>query len=192
MENEQNMVDEQELTEPQATDQEETEEVTNNSDSDESDTPLTAEDRIEELEIELKEQKDKFLRLFAEFDNFKKRTAKERIELIKTAGQDIISDLLTVLDDFERAFNATEKQSDIEELKSGFMLIKDKLFKTLANKGLEAMDAQGKEFDADFHEAITEIPAGSDDMVGKVVDVIEKGYLMNKKIIRYARVVVGK
>ena len=188
MENEQNTVEEERLPESQTTE----EDVKKEAETKEKEEEGTPQEQIEELEIELKEQKDKFLRLFAEFDNFKKRTAKERIELIKTAGQDIITDLLTVLDDFERAFDATEKETNVEEIKNGFVLIKDKLFKTLANKGLEPMDALGKEFDADFHEAITEIPAPSEDMKGKVVDVIEKGYLMNKKIIRYARVVVGK
>ncbi len=147
---------------------------------------------IEELQIQLQEQKDKFVRLYAEFDNYKKRTAKERLEVIKTAGQDIIKDLLPVLDDFDRAEKSIETSEEIEAVKEGFKLIKDKLFKTLSNKGLQAMQALEKDFDADLHEAITEIPAPSEELKGKIVDVIEKGYSLNDKIIRYAKVVIGK
>lgn len=148
--------------------------------------------QLEESEIQLKEQKDKFLRLFAEFDNYKKRTSKERLELIKTAGQDVIIDLLPILDDFDRAEKSMSSSDDIATAKEGFQLIKDKMFKKLELKGLKSMESQGKEFDADFHEAITEIPAPNEALKGKVVDVIEKGYTLNDKIIRYAKVVVGK
>ncbi len=149
-------------------------------------------EELEEARIQLAEQKDKFLRLFAEFDNYKKRTAKERIELIKTAGQDVVSDMLSVIDDFDRALKATSESNDAEAAKKGFELIREKLISVLGNKGLKAMESRGTEFDADFHEAITEIPAPSEDLKGKVVDVIEKGYTLNDKIIRYAKVVVGK
>lgn len=147
---------------------------------------------LEEVQIQLKEQKDKFLRLYAEFDNYKKRTAKERIELIKTAGQDIIMDMVAVVDDVERAEKSMETSEDIQALKDGFKLIKEKLFGKLKNKGLSPMDSMSKPFDPDFHEAITEIPAPNEELKGKVVDVIEKGYTLNDKIVRYAKVVVGK
>lgn len=147
---------------------------------------------LQEAKIQLQEQKDKFLRLYAEFDNFKKRTAKERLELIKTAGQDIIVDLLPVLDDFDRAEKSMLGNDDVNVAKEGFKLIKEKLYSKLENKGLSVMDSQDKDFDADFHEAITEIPAPNEELKGKVVDVIEKGYTLNQKIIRYAKVVVGK
>lgn len=149
-------------------------------------------EEVEELRIQLAEQKDKFLRLFAEFDNYKKRTAKERLEMMKTAGQDIIEELLPVLDDFERASKAMAESEDFKAAKSGFDLIREKIFKKLEFKGLEPMDSQGKDFDPDYHEAITEIPVTDDKLKGKVVDVIEKGYMLNQKIIRYAKVVVGK
>lgn len=149
-------------------------------------------DELEETKVQLQEQKDKFLRLFAEFDNYKKRTAKERLDLIKTAGQDIVMEMVSVLDDFERAEKAMAGSEDIEAAKDGFKVIKEKMFKKLQNKGLEPMDSLNKEFDADLHEAITEIPAPTEELKGKIVDVIEKGYKLGDKIIRYAKVVVGK
>jgi len=133
-------------------------------------------EELEEVKIQLQEQKDKFLRLFAEFDNYKKRTAKERLELIRTAGQDIISELLPVLDDFDRAEKAMADNDDAKTAQEGFGLIKEKLFKKLELKGLGHMDSMGKDFDPDLHEAITEIPAPNEELKGKVVDVIEKGY----------------
>lgn len=147
---------------------------------------------LNKIQAELAEQKDKYLRLFAEFDNFKRRTAKERIDLIKTAGQEIIQDILPVLDDFHRAEKSFESATDIEQLKVGIRLIQDKFTKTLNNKGLKPMESIGADFDADFHEAITEIPAPNEEMKGKVIDEVEKGYFLNDKIIRYAKVVVGK
>ncbi|MBX7225347.1 MAG: nucleotide exchange factor GrpE [Chitinophagales bacterium] len=147
---------------------------------------------LNKIQAELAEQKDKYLRLFAEFDNFKRRTAKERIDLIKTAGQEIIQDILPVLDDFHRAEKSFESATDIEQLKVGIRLIQDKFTKTLYNKGLKPMESIGADFDADFHEAITEIPAPNEEMKGKVIDEVEKGYFLNDKIIRYAKVVVGK
>lgn len=147
---------------------------------------------VEKLKIELAEAKDKYLRIFAEFDNSKRRNAKERLELIKTAGLEILQDLLPVLDDLGRAEKIIDTATDLENVKKGFDLIKEKLVKTLQIKGLKAMESIGTEFDADYHEAITEIPAPSPEMVGKVVDEVEKGYILNEKIIRYAKVVVGK
>jgi molecular chaperone GrpE len=147
---------------------------------------------IATLKAQLDEQKDKYLRLFADFDNFKKRTAKERLELFQTAGKDIILSLLPVLDDFERASKATENMTDIAAAKEGISLIHNKLLNNLQQKGLKSFDAKGTEFNVEQHEAVTEIPAPSPDLEGKVVDELEKGYYLNDKIIRFAKVVVGK
>lgn len=150
------------------------------------------EDAQDVLKAELEKEKDRFLRLFAEFENYKKRTNKERIELYKTAGQEVMSSLLPVLDDFDRAHNEISKAKDKNLLK-GVELIHNKLKETLKSKGLEAMDVKaGDSFDADMHEAITQIAAPSDKLKGKIVDVVEKGYKMGDKIIRYPKVVTGK
>lgn len=141
---------------------------------------------IAALKKEAEEQKDKYLRLYADFDNFKKRTAKEKIELIQTAGKDVIKDMLAVVDDFERALKA----SGSTDANDGVRLIYNKFVKTLADKGVKAMETVGTEFNPDLHEAITEIPVAG--MEGKVIDEVEKGYYLNDKIIRYAKVVVGK
>ena len=127
------------------------------------------------------------MRLFAEFENFKKRTAKERMDLYKTAGESVLTALLPVLDDFERSIKANQKQED-----EGVVLIYNKLKSVLETKGLKAMeDSVGQELNTDYHEAITNIPAPSDDMKGKIIDVVEKGYFLNEKVIRYAKVVVA-
>ncbi len=147
---------------------------------------------IEELKEKTAELNDKYLRLYSEFDNFRKRSAKERIELQKSASKELIEELLPILDDFERAIKAFEEHNLSEEAKKGIELIYNKLMNTLKKKGLEPMDEIGKPFDTDYHEAITEIPAPSEDMKGKVVDVIQQGYLLNGKVLRYAKVVVGK
>jgi molecular chaperone GrpE len=148
-------------------------------------------DKIEELEEKCNETNDKYLRLYSDFDNYRKRTSKERIDLLKTASQDIMVELLPVLDDFERAMQAMTDNNAQEESVKGVELIYNKLFSLLKQKGLEPMDAVNKEFDTDFHEAITKIPAPTDELKGKVVDVIQTGYLLNGKIIRFAKVVVG-
>ncbi len=142
------------------------------------------------LKQELGELKDKYVRIFAEFDNYKKRTAKEKIELTKTAGKDVILTLLPIIDDFERAFKASGDEDSAKE--EGFGLIYQKLLNSLQQRGLKKMEAIGEVFDTEYHEALTEIPAPSDDQKGKIIDVIENGYYMNDKIIRYAKVVVGK
>ena len=147
---------------------------------------------LQKLESEIQELKDKYLRQAAEFDNFRKRNAKERLELMQTAGKEVITDLLEVLDDCERAEKQFEKSSDLEALRSGSMLIFNKLRQILQSKGLKSMDSIGHEFDADQHEAITAVPAPNPEMSGKVIDEVEKGYLLNDKIIRFAKVVVGK
>ncbi len=152
----------------------------------------SCESDIARLEVKVDELKDQYLRLFSEFDNYRKRTTKERIELFKTASSEMILELLTILDDFDRANKSFETATDIEAVKQGFELIHSKLQGILTKKGLESMDAIGKDFDTDFHEAITEIPAPSKKLRSKVIDVIERGYLLNGKVIRFAKVVVGK
>ena len=146
---------------------------------------------LSKAQEELLEMKDKYLRLYADFDNFRKRTMKESLELRKTASQDAIESLLPVLDDFERAKKAADEGVD-EPFSDGVNLVYQKLFNTMATKGLKAMETNGEIFDPERHEAITEIPAGNADMVGKIIDTVEKGYSLNDKIIRYAKVVVGK
>jgi len=150
-----------------------------------------ADEKLQEMGEKLDELNDKYLRLFSEFDNFRKRTQKEKLELYKTASEDVMAALLPVLDDFERALKVSEENGVDAGHLEGVELIYNKFRKTLEQKGLECMDSQGKEFDTDFHEAITNIPAPSPDMKGKVVDVIEKGYKLNDKVIRFAKVVVG-
>lgn len=146
----------------------------------------------EKLNEELAKEKDKFMRLFAEFENYKKRTNKERIELFKTAGQDIIQSLLPVLDDFDRAYAEIAK-TDEKDLLKGVELIKNKLNNTLKIKGLESVELNaGDDFNADIHEAITQIPAPSEDLKGKIVDVVEKGYKLGDKVIRFPKVVIGQ
>jgi molecular chaperone GrpE len=152
---------------------------------------------VEELSVEeqltqdLAKEKDKFLRLFAEFENYKKRTSKERIDLFKTANQDVLLAMLPVLDDFDRAMVEINKSED-ENLTKGVELIHEKLKNTLVSKGLELVEVRaGDAFNADFAEAITQIPAPSEDLKGKVVDVIEKGYKLGDKIIRFPKVVIG-
>ena len=143
-------------------------------------------------DAELAELKDKYLRLAAEFENYKRRTAKERIELFKTANQELMTALLPVLDDFERARHATAVTEDANAVRESIEIIQSKLNKTLQQKGLTAMEAKGGDFDAELHEAITQIPAPSDDLKGKVVDEVEKGYYLGDKVFRYAKVVLGQ
>ena len=149
-------------------------------------------EEIEKLESALQEQKDKYLRLMAEFDNYKRRNAKEKEELRQTGGKDIVSSLLVVLDDMDRAGKQLETTTDINLLKEGISLIFNKLRAILQQKGLRAMDAVNEEFNPDLHEAITEIAAPKQNMVGKVIDMVEPGYYLNDKLIRHAKVVVGK
>jgi molecular chaperone GrpE len=158
-----------------------------------TDTEEVEEVSVEEkLQTELQVEKDKFLRLFAEFENYKKRTSKERIELFKTAGQDVISSLLPVLDDLDRGIIEVKKVKDKETLK-GLELISNKLKATLTQKGLEKIKVkEGDVFDAEIHEAITQIPAPNKKLVGKIIDTVETGYRLGDKIIRYPKVVVGK
>ena len=146
----------------------------------------------EQLEESLQQEKDKFLRLFAEFENYKRRTAKERIDLFKTANEEVMQALLPILDDFDRAYQEISKTEENDLLK-GVELIKNKLRNTLNQKGLEEIDLnEGDAFDADHHEAVTQIPAPTDDLKGKIIDVIEKGYKLGDKTIRFPKVVIGQ
>jgi molecular chaperone GrpE len=153
---------------------------------------VTQEDETVKLQQQIDELKDKYLRQVADFDNFRKRAAKERLETIQTAGREIITAMLPILDDSERASKQIETAQDITALKEGLNLVFSKLKSTLQSKGLKQMESIGQEFNPEYHEAITEIPAPAEELKGKVVDEVEKGYYLNDKIIRFAKVVVGK
>jgi len=144
------------------------------------------------LQEKVDEINDKYLRLYSEFDNYRKRTVKERIEYSKTASEELIVDLLPVLDDFERAVKSTDDSDNCTAIKEGVMLIMNKFKGVLEKKGLKPIEAIGEEFDTDYHEAITYIPAPSKDMKGKIVDEVEKGYMLYDKVIRYTKVVIGQ
>ncbi|MEO6289562.1 MAG: nucleotide exchange factor GrpE [Ginsengibacter sp.] len=162
-----------------------------NEDQDAFDPALPSEETAK-LRAELEEQRDKYMRLFAEFDNYKRRSAKERIELTQTAGREVITSLLQVLDDSDRAEKQMQETDDAQQIKEGVQLVFNKLRKTLNGKGLKPMESLGTVFDVEKHEAITEIPVTDKNQKGKVVDEIEKGYYLNDKLIRFAKVVVGK
>ena len=174
--------------------QEETKEATSDNVSDKKSKRFkirhAAEKALEEEKAKYAELNDKFLRLFSEFDNFRKRTAKEKLDLTVTASENVIKDILPVLDDFERALQNMEKNGNEADMQ-GVTLIYNKLKDTLKKKGLEEIEAMGAEFNTDEHEALTMIPAPEEDQKGKVLDVIQKGYKLNGKVIRFARVVVG-
>ncbi|MDQ6481662.1 nucleotide exchange factor GrpE [Dyadobacter sp. LHD-138] len=148
-------------------------------------------DPAEAHKSEVAELKDKYLRLYADFENFRRRTAKEKLEMISGASADVIKSVLPIVDDFERAKVSFESTTEIEALKEGVELIYSKLYKTLEAKGLKAMEAKGEVFDAEIHESIAQFPAPTEDLKGKVIDEIEKGYYLNDKVIRYAKVIVG-
>lgn len=185
-----------ENTEPKEDLTQEPSELTDNMEMQaEENTPENAEAQEESaeerLQAEVAELKDKYIRLYADFENFRRRTAKERLELIGTANADMMKTILPILDDFERAMQSFETTTEVEPLKEGVALIFNKLFKAMETKGLKPMASRGEPFDAELHESITQFPAPSDDLKGKVVDEIEKGYFLNDKVIRYAKVVVG-
>ncbi len=152
---------------------------------------IEAPDLLKEAEEKLNNLNDKYLRLYSEFENYKRRTNKERIELMQTGNKEFFLSILPVIDDFERALKSIHDAKDIEALKEGINLIYHKFVTTLKTKGLEPMDIKDKVFDAEVHEAITNIPAPTEELKGKVLDELEKGYLLNGKVIRYAKVVVG-
>ncbi len=164
----------------------------NNINIDDLSEPLVADETKQKLSEELAEQKDKYVRLFAEFDNYKRRTSKERIELMQTAGREVITSMLQVLDDCDRAEKQMQQTDDAAQIKEGVQLVFNKLRKTLQAQGLKAMESLHTDFDVEKHEAITEIPVEDKNLRGKVVDEIEKGYYLNDKLIRFAKVVVGK
>lgn len=168
----------EQLNENQVDNQSETQEV-------EETKELTWEDKYNEIN-------DKFVRLYAEFDNYRRRTNKERIELISTASAGVVRDMIPVLDDFDRALANNVTSEDIKAVKEGFVLVSTKFRSILEGKGLKAMDSKGKPFDSELHEAIANIPAPEKKLKGKVVDDVEKGYLLNEKVIRFAKVVVGQ
>lgn len=149
------------------------------------------EKKAAELTEKINELNDKYLRLYSEYDNYRKRTSKERIELLKTAGEETLKSLLPVLDDLERAIKFNETATDIKIINEGIHLIYNKFKNTLTQKGIEPMESVGKEFNVDEHEAITNVPAPSEEMKGKVIEEVEKGYLLNGKVIRFAKVIVG-
>ena len=150
------------------------------------------EKKIEQLKAEKAELNDRFLRLFSEFDNYKKRVSKEKLDLISTASEKVLVNLLPVIDDFERAIAANEKVDDVDSIKEGFNLIYNKLVQMMKRFDVEEIQAKGEEFNTDFHEAVTHFPAQKEEDKGKVIDVTEKGYKLKDKVIRYAKVVVGQ
>ena len=154
--------------------------------------PVAEKSAMEKLLAELEDSKDKYLRKVAEFENFKRRNAKERLELMQTAGRDVITDMLDILDDCDRAQKQFEASDDNNSMKEGVLLVFNKLRNTLLARGVKPMETLNQEFNPDLHEAITEIPVTSEDQKGKIVDEVMKGYLMNDKIIRHAKVVIGK
>ena len=159
---------------------------------DTGDTAAAQEDIQKKLEADVKEAKDKYVRLYADFENFRRRTAKEKIEHTKLANESLLRDLLPILDDFDRALKASEDAEDKDAIKEGVKLIQDKFGKTLINKGLKPMESSiGKVFDVEEHESIAQVPAQSDDQKGKVIDEIERGYYLHDKVVRFAKVVVG-
>jgi|688.fasta_scaffold618991_2 molecular chaperone GrpE len=152
----------------------------------------TETDPIEKMKAELTEVQDKYIRLYSEFENYKRRTTKERSDLLRSANQETLVSLLPVLDDFERAMKSINAVEDNDAMKTGIELVYGKLKTTLTQKGLKEMETNGKEFDVEFHEGITKIPAPTEDLKGKVIDTLEKGYFLNEKVIRFAKVVVGE
>ncbi len=168
------------------------EQTTPNEAEKEEKAELTPEEEIVELKQQVGELKDKYLRVYAEFENFRKRSVREKLDMMKTAAQDTMSVLLPVLDDFDRAKKASDSPDSEEKLPEGIELLYDKMYNVLKNKGLAPMESNGETFDAELHEAITEIPAPTEEMKGKVIDTVEKGYKLKDKIIRHAKVVVGK
>ncbi|MCK5467263.1 MAG: nucleotide exchange factor GrpE [Cyclobacteriaceae bacterium] len=166
--------------------------ITDENVSDETAEEETEEDEIEKLKADVQEAKDKYLRLYSEFENFRRRTAKERLDLIRTATEDLMSALLPVMDDFERAQKALEESEDHKATQEGFELIFNKFSNILKQKGLKQMeDKTGSEFSTEFHEAISQMPVGKKKMKGKIIDVVEKGYYLDEKVIRFAKVVIG-
>jgi molecular chaperone GrpE len=189
----------EEVAEEQVTAQENTEETTeevtaesNNEEQEAGPEISTEEKKINELTAQVSELNDRYLRLTAEYDNYRKRTLKERMELIKSAGEGLLKGLLPVVDDFDRAIAHLSEASDLNAVKEGIHLIYNKFQEYLKQNGVTEIEAKEKAFDTDLHEAITKIPAPTEDMKGKVMDCVEKGYMLNDKIMRFSKVVVGE
>ncbi len=178
-------------TEPEITEAEKMTDSENNHTA-ETETQSNPNKEEEEYQQQINELQDKYVRLMAEFDNFRKRSLKERMELLKSAGEDVLINVLPVMDDFERGLIAIEKSNDIESVKQGIQLIYNKFKDFLTQRGVKEIEAQNQDFNVDIHEAITKIPAPEENLKGKVVDVIQKGYYLNDKVIRYAKVVIGE
>ncbi len=196
------ILDEQASADMQQPDNLTTEEAVtvNGGEPDDTAEAIPTEEVIAEAEIapesdkttrELAELKDKYLRLYADLENFRRRTAREKLDLISNANESLLQALIPVVDDFQRAMQSIENTDDVAALKEGVSLIYHKLFKTLEGKGLKPMVAKGEPFNADLHESVTQFPAPSDDLKGKVIEEIEKGYYLNDKVIRFAKVIVG-
>lgn len=182
----------EEQTAAEATEQEETAAAEETPSTDEAPAELSAEEKIEKLEQELEEQKSKFMYKVAEFDNYRKRTLKEKTELVLNGGEKVLSAILPVLDDFERAQENLKNSEDVNALREGLELILQKLHKVLENQGLKAIEVVGQDFNTDFHEAIAMIPAANDEQKGKVIDCVQTGYMLNGKVIRHAKVAIGQ
>ncbi|HAS41648.1 MAG TPA: nucleotide exchange factor GrpE [Microscillaceae bacterium] len=174
------------------TNEENSSENAENATSEEKTEANAQEDQLQKVQGELQEAKDKYVRLYADFENFRRRTAKEKIEQVKLANEGLLKDLLPVLDDFERALKSFDSAEDKEAIREGVKLIQDKFGKTLQNKGLKPMESSiGKVFDVEEHESIAQVPAQSEDQKGKVIDEIERGYYLHDKVVRFAKVVIG-
>lgn len=176
----------------QASNQESNSEENVSEESEGQEVPVEEKNPIEALKEQVNAEKDKYVRLYAEFENFRRRTAKERIELISSATGDLMKEIIPVLDDFDRAIGSNQEATDLEAVKAGFELLHNKLYRLLENKGLKPMESKGKDFDPEVHEAIAQIPAPSEEEKGKIIDVVEKGYQLNEKILRHPKVVVGQ
>ncbi len=165
----------------------------NGAECEEVEQPVAIEvDPIDELQNQLNESKDKYIRLSAEFDNFRKRTLREKMDLMKYASEDVIKGILPLIDDFERAITHSETASDIEAMKQGLVLIHGKFLDFLKNNGVKEIEAMEQELDTDKHDAVTKTPAPKDKLKGKIVDVVQKGYMLNDKVIRFSKVVIGE
>lgn len=176
----------------EATSEENSENVATEATQENTEAASSQDDQLQKVQAELQEAKDKYVRLYADFENFRRRTAKEKIEQVKLANEGLLKDLLPILDDFDRALKSFGDAEDKEAIKEGVKLIQDKFGKTLANKGLKPMESSiGQVFDVEQHESIAQIPAQSEDQKGKVIDEIERGYYLHDKVVRFAKVVVG-
>lgn len=186
-------IDKEPIKEEQKVQEENIEEKVNESNADNvSEDSAEQNAKSSEVADEASEWKDKYLRLVAEFDNYRKRTLKEKMDLIASGGEDVIKSLLAIMDDIDRALDAMTKSNDIEAIRQGIMLIHQKLLDTLHAKGVEEISAIGQEFDTDLHEAVAKFPVAEEEKKGKVIDVVQKGYKLKDKVVRFAKVVVGE